>query len=171
MGPVDHESCFIRYTSNRDHNSVRPYFSSATGCPLCSLISFTISGYYSARKICYHYDEQWCCTRGWISAIRFVRLLHACIAFALYITPLFSFCVSFLNFRLLSQTILFRWRQPNEWTNLVQLAWWGDYRYNDRYKQCSRGTLQSWTSQCRHNWKVAYLHPYFNMPSDYFARK
>jgi hypothetical protein len=42
-------------------------------------LSHLLAGYYSARQICYHYDEQRCCTWGWIPAVRFA--IRLCLSF------------------------------------------------------------------------------------------
>jgi hypothetical protein len=94
------------------------------GCLLCFLIPFTISGCYTARQICYHYDEQWCRTWGRISAIRFVRHLHH-IAFALYLSFCFTIRIPFLECHLLSKTIFPPLGGDSQMNELIWYSWLG----------------------------------------------
>lgn len=89
------------------------------------LMPFTISGCYAAWQICYHYDEQWCCTWGRISAIRFVIRHLYCIAFALYV-PIFSFRVPFLlEFHVLRWTIFSPLGGDSQMNELIWYSWLG----------------------------------------------
>ena len=96
---------------------------------LCSRVSYMFAdfyrlfaGCYSARQICYHYDEQWCCTWGWISAVRFVIHLY-CTASALCLS--FHFTLIFPEIPFSQTTFFSPLGGDSQMNELIWYSWLG----------------------------------------------